>query len=82
MKSCKEFCQKLSEYLDGEIGKRECALIEEHLEKCPPCALTYESFKTTLQLCSQGLSDEVPKDVQDRLKEFLRQHCSKHNAEP
>lgn len=75
MTQCKEFCEQLSDYLDGEIGKYECILIEEHLKECPPCAALYESLAKTLKLCSQGVSDDVPLDVQTRLKSFLREHC-------
>jgi predicted anti-sigma-YlaC factor YlaD len=75
MTQCKEFCEQLSDYLDGEIGKYECLLIEEHLKECPPCAAIYESLSKTLKLCSQGVTDEVPPDVQARLKSFLREHC-------
>jgi predicted anti-sigma-YlaC factor YlaD len=76
MKTCKEFCNMLSDYLDGEIGPHECQLIEEHLESCPPCAMLYFSLKTTLDICNQGVSDEIPVDVQERLRAFLREHCS------
>jgi len=75
MQSCKEFCNHLSDYLDGEIGENECRLIEEHLDKCPPCAIYFESLKTTVQLCCRGVSAEMPQEVRDRLKEFLRTHC-------
>ena len=75
MKTCKEFCEQLSDYLDGEIGERECRLIEDHLEVCQPCALLFESLKLTVKICEQGISDEVPPEVRSRLKDFLRKHC-------
>ena len=83
MTRCKEFCDQLSDYLDGDIGKYECLLIEEHLKECPPCAAIYESLAKTLKLCRQGVTDEVPQDVQSRLKSFLREHCKDlHCNEP
>lgn len=75
MKTCKELCEQLSDYLDGSVGERECRLIEEHLGKCPPCALMYESLRITVSICEKGVSDEVPQDVRSRLKNFLRKHC-------
>jgi anti-sigma factor RsiW len=82
MKTCEEFCRHLCDYLDGEIGPDECRLIEEHLDRCPPCAMTYESLKTTLELCGKGVSDQVPEEVQQRLKSFLREHCCKRQSQP
>ncbi|MCX5872487.1 MAG: anti-sigma factor [Deltaproteobacteria bacterium] len=76
MKKCKDFCDQLSDYLDKELGARECVLIQEHLEKCAPCALIFEGLKTTVIVCSEGISDEVPEEVKMRLKEFLRTNCT------
>lgn len=76
-KTCRYFCDSLSDYLDGEIGAAECALIEEHLKGCPPCATMYKSLKTTVDLCCRAVSDDMPEDVADRLRRFLREHCQK-----
>jgi predicted anti-sigma-YlaC factor YlaD len=76
-KTCKYFCDSLSDYLDGEIGPNECVLIEEHLKKCLPCATIYKSLKTTVDLCCRGVSAEIPEDVSVRLRQFLREHCRK-----
>lgn len=75
MKQCKDFCDKLSDYLDGTLEGNLCELIEEHLEICPPCALMYESLKQAVDLCSKGLGADLPEDVAMNLKHFLRTHC-------
>lgn len=77
MKKCKDFCDKLSDYLDGEIGAKECRLIQEHLKECAPCSLTYQSLKATVDICGKAFSDEIPQDVKVRLSAFLREHCGK-----
>lgn len=81
MKQCKDFCKYLSDYLDGEVGAEEHKLIARHLEECPPCAITYESLKTTVDICGKGLSDDIPESVRLRLKEFLRAHCREDHCE-
>lgn len=81
MKRCEDFCRYLSDYLDGEVGKEECRLIEQHLEVCPPCAATYEALKATVDICGKGLSDDMPESVRTRLKEFLRTHCKYDHCE-
>ncbi|MCL5124861.1 MAG: zf-HC2 domain-containing protein [Deltaproteobacteria bacterium] len=75
MKKCKDFCDRLSDYLDKELGENECILIEEHLDNCGPCSLIFEGLKTTVLVCSKGISDEVPEEVRARLKQFLRNNC-------
>lgn len=76
-KKCKELCDKLSDYLDGDLGQKECVLIEEHLRECPPCSLIYESLRTAVSVCEKGISDDIPEDVHERLRQFLRERCQK-----
>lgn len=77
MDECKRFCDQLSDYLDGDIAEDECRLIEDHLYSCPPCWLVYESLRTTVTICGQAISDDVPDKVRSELKAFLRKHCGK-----
>jgi len=77
MKTCADYCNHLSDYLDGEIGEDQCRLIEEHLALCEPCSLVYQSLRATVQLCAKGLSEDIPEDVRGKLKTFLREHCGK-----
>ncbi|MEJ2716236.1 MAG: anti-sigma factor [Deltaproteobacteria bacterium] len=74
-KTCRYFCEHLSDYLDGLMEANECRLLEMHLAECPPCRLIYQSLELTVSLCGQGISDEVPEGVKQRLKQFLREHC-------
>jgi predicted anti-sigma-YlaC factor YlaD len=75
--NCKFFCDRLSDYLDGEVGDNECRLIEEHLDVCPPCAILFESLKTTVDLCGKCVCEDIPENLKLRLREFLRVHCNK-----
>ncbi len=80
MKTCKDFCDKLSDYLDGESEEHECRLIEDHLNECPPCDMMFKSLKTTVDICGKGVTDEVPDAVRKRLRAFLREHCQSDKA--
>ena len=80
MISCKDFCNQLSDYLDGEIGEDECTLIEEHLKVCLPCALFYRSLKISVNACRKGVSVDIPPHVRENLKKFLHEHCKQHNC--
>jgi len=78
-RTCQQFCQMLSDYLDGSVELTDCRLIEEHLDACPPCAMFYESLKTTVFVCGKGLSEDMPPEVRSRLRQFLREHCRKED---
>jgi anti-sigma factor RsiW len=75
MTECKDCCDQLSDYLDGEISDDECRYIEDHLDRCPPCAMFFESLKTTVSLCGRALPAEIPEETRQALKEFLRRRC-------
>ena len=81
MKTCKDFCDRLSDYLDGDVCESECSSIEEHLRDCPPCDEMLRSFQASVRLCSEGVSDEVPEKVRERLRIFLREHCLKEGTQ-
>lgn len=77
MKTCADYCDHLSDYLDGDIGEEDWRRIEEHLALCQPCSLVFQSLKTSVQLCGKGVSDDIPEEVKTKLKMFLREHCGK-----
>ncbi len=65
MKTCKDLCDCLSDYLDGEMSEDQCKLIEEHLDRCPPCQLMYQSLLTTVEICGKALPAEVPDEARE-----------------
>ena len=80
MKTCKEFCDMFSDYIDGDICEAECSVIEEHLQDCPPCELLFRSFRASIKMCNEGVSDEIPEKVCERLRIFLRENCRKEGT--
>ncbi len=81
MKTCKEFCDCLSDYLDGEMGEDQCRLIEDHLDRCPPCQLMYQSLLTTVEICGKAIPAEIPDETREKLRRFLREHCTDNKCE-
>lgn len=81
MKTCKDLCDCLSDYLDGEMSEDQCKLIEEHLDRCPPCQLMYQSLLTTVEICGKALPAEIPDEAREKLRRFLREHCTDNKCE-
>jgi predicted anti-sigma-YlaC factor YlaD len=73
--ACEDICAQLSDYLNGDVCEAECKLIEEHLKECPPCELMFRSLGLSVEICGQAISAEIPVEVRERLKTFLKQHC-------
>ncbi len=69
---CRKNFEKISEYLDGELGADECRVIEQHLKGCPECQNCVDTLKKTIALCKKRPQDEIPGEVRKRLRSKLR----------
>ena len=71
--NCEEIKILLYEYLDGELGERECTLVEEHLSDCSDCAKELSGLKNCLNDLGSLKNIEPPPDflsqVHARLEE-------------
>ena len=74
---CKEYFERISEYLDGELDGSLCEKIERHLRACPECRDCIESLKKTVGLCKKIPPEQVPREVRKRLRETLRSFLGK-----
>ena len=68
MMTCRECAELLLEYLTGELDAERRESIRQHLEKCPPCVIYIETYRTTIQLTRQLTCVELPPDVAERLR--------------
>ncbi len=71
---CPDVLPMLSRYLEGEIGKEQCAEMERHVASCAHCRSKCQSLRRTLSLCQSSNHDgTVPPDVQALVRDALRQ---------
>lgn len=73
---CEEAIRRLAEYLDGELGDRESAELEGHLETCRSCWSRAE-FEQRLRermaaLGRQGVRPSFERRIRDLLERFGR----------
>ena len=60
-KKCNRIRELFSEHLDGRLGAREDALVEEHLSRCSDCRAEYDSLRKTVDLLAQVRPVPVPR---------------------
>ena len=69
---CSEALERIHPYLDGEMTRWRRWRVSRHLRGCIDCDGMY-SFEDQLKaLIKQGCAEDVPDEVVDRLKQFLR----------
>ena len=65
--NCKEICELLTTYLDGEVTPEERVYIEAHLPGCPQCRAELEALSNTrasLRSVLKSMAEEVTPPVQ------------------
>ncbi|MGC3965847.1 MAG: zf-HC2 domain-containing protein [Pirellulales bacterium] len=60
--SCREICDFMMAFLDGDLPAGERAVFEEHLALCPPCVQYLDSYKKTIALSKQALDAKAAQD--------------------
>ena len=75
--TCKDSVELLLEYLDGELNGERRARLEEHLGGCSPCEDFIKSYQATPALCRKAMAREMPREVSEKLTDFLRAEIAK-----
>ena len=69
---CKEYFEKISEYLDKELDDEILnEKIAHHLRECPACRDCFDSLRKTIDLCRRASRTKMPADAKIRLKNVL-----------
>lgn len=69
---CEEAVRRLARYLDGELGGREEAEVERHLETCRSCWSRAEFERRIRSRLADLRRDEVDADFEERIRSLLR----------
>jgi predicted anti-sigma-YlaC factor YlaD len=75
--TCKGVLGSLSDYLEGDVGKKVCAEIEEHLDGCERCRMHVDSMRKVITLYKRWRDDTIPKDVSIRLKNVIANEAAR-----
>jgi len=65
---CRELLERLSRYVDGDLGGAERRALTAHLRRCPCCDSMAESLKHTVSVCREAGSARLPPAVRARAK--------------
>jgi len=71
--SCQDVLDRLSDYLDGELGVEARAAVEDHVKGCDGCARFGGEFRSTVRALRDHLlrSPSPPARLVARLREAL-----------
>lgn len=70
---CDVLVERLSAYLDGDLGPSACARIQQHASACPRCAALIEDLQETTGACRRAGRQPLPAAVRVRARARMRE---------
>ena len=77
MISCQDVVDFCFDYLDDALPDEERGRFTRHLSICTDCVTFFETYRRTPELSRQALVTEMPGQVKEAVRSFLRDRCGK-----
>lgn len=74
---CEEITSLILDYLTGEINPETASAFEEHLRLCPDCVAFLKTYKKTVQATRSLHYEDIPPEMEKRVRRFLRERLKK-----
>jgi len=69
---CPDVVGLWSKKLEGDLSQADCSAMEQHIQTCSQCGAACDALKRALLACQRTRTDEVPMEVQARVKAAVR----------
>jgi len=69
---CPDVVELWSKKLEGDLNQGDCSAMEKHIEACSQCGAACDALKRALLACHRARTEEVPPEVQARVKAAVR----------
>ena len=70
--ACASGVELLMDYLEGVLPPEVSTALEAHVAGCERCAAFVASYRETPRILRSATSIDLPTDIQDSLRAFLR----------
>lgn len=70
---CQEITELILDYITGELDSKTVSALEEHLRLCPDCDAFLKTYKKTVQATRSLHYENIPPEMQKRVRRFLRE---------
>jgi anti-sigma factor RsiW len=70
--TCERVTALIRDYLTGELDPDLASMFEEHLRRCADCVAFLNTYKETVRSVQSLSYEEVPAEMQARVRQFLR----------
>jgi hypothetical protein len=70
--TCEQVTNLIRDYLNGELAPEVTATFEDHLRRCTDCVAFLKTYQQTVQAVQSLSYEDIPPEVQIRVRQFLR----------
>ena len=74
---CRDIGNLLHDYVEGLLEPPVHQQLDRHLADCPGCTGFIRTYKKTIQLSKEVRCEEIPPELQQKLRSFLKQKLQK-----
>ena len=71
--TCKRVTSLIMDYLNAELDPETTQAFEKHLSECPDCVAFINTYKKTVKVTQSLRYEEIPGELEKRVREFLGQ---------
>jgi RNA polymerase sigma-70 factor (ECF subfamily) len=75
-RGCPDVVELWSQMLEGDLSQDDCSAMQKHLAGCPSCSAACDALKKALVACQRVRTDEVPPEIQARVKAAVKAWAS------
>ena len=72
MINCQQLIDFCFDYIDGALPVEERLRFTQHLGQCSDCMVFFETYRRTPELTREALATQIPPNVRDSVRSFLR----------
>jgi hypothetical protein len=76
MIGCQDVLDFCLEYLEGALPVQEESRFRRHLSVCTTCVSFFETYRRTPEISRQALALEMPAQVKEAVRTYLRSRCA------
>ncbi|HEY0706075.1 MAG TPA: zf-HC2 domain-containing protein [Polyangia bacterium] len=76
MISCQNIVDFCLDYLEGSLPAEDQSGFDRHLLVCGTCLSFFESYRRTSEISRQALAAEMPVQVKEAVRSYLRARCT------
>jgi anti-sigma factor RsiW len=75
--SCQDVVEFCLDFLDGALPEEERGRFTRHLSVCSDCVTFFETYRRTPEVSRQAMAMEMPAQVKEAVRSYLRSRCQK-----